>query len=197
MRLNVLFATGLFAFVMACGGGAASKVTTVPTENAAAGAADDDPCPMTVAGTSVTVEDLPVGGVLVFVTTGDAAVVRARVHAWADAHNAHHGAMGSLPTGDEASGGGGGHEHGGHGGHGGHAGHGGHGDHSGHGGGGGGGEGGPMAIGIHSRATAVDIDGGARLELTAFPDQIGAMRDELRAHAEHLSMGHCAMPSGS
>jgi hypothetical protein len=208
MRFTAIVATGLFAFVMACGGGTSSKVTTMPTENGAEGAVADDPCPMTVAGTSVTVEDLPVGGVLVFVTTGDAAALRARVHAWADAHNAHHGAMGPLPTGNEAAGGGG-HDHGGHGGHAGHGGgggehahggggehaHGGVVDHSGHGGGGG--AGGPMAIGVHSRATAVDIDGGARLELTSFPDQIGAMRDELRGHAEHLAMGHCAMPSGS
>jgi hypothetical protein len=54
-----------------------------------------------------------------------------------------------------------------------------------------------MAIAIHSRASAVDIDGGARLELIAFPDQLGAMRDELRGHAGHLASGHCAMPSGA
>ena len=179
----------------ACGGSSSSpKVTTVPVEQTAPAG---DGCPMTVAGTSVTVEDTPVGGVLVFVTTGDAEAVRARVRAWADAHNQHHGAMGPLPTGEESAdgGGGGGHDHGGHGGDSGHGGHGGRGGHAGHGGGGG--DGGPMAISIHSRATAIDIDGGARLELIAFPDQLGAMRDELRGHAEHLAMGHCAMPSGS
>lgn len=172
----------------ACGGSSSPKVTTTPAESTAPA---DDPCPMTIAGTSVAVEDSPVGGALVFATTGDVAALRARVRAWADAHNAHHEAMGPLPTGEEAASAGGHDHHGGHGGHGGHADHGG-GGHAGHGGGGG-----PMSIAIHSRATAVEVDGGARLELTAFPDQIGAMRDELRAHAEHLAMGHCAMPSGA
>jgi galactitol-specific phosphotransferase system IIB component len=207
MRTNQAVAAGLLAFVMACGGGSSSsKVTTMPVEQAAPA---DDGCPMTVGGTSVTVEDTAVGGALVFVTTGDAAELRARVRAWAEAHNAHHGGMGPLPTGEETAGASGGHDHGGHGGggHGGAVGHGEHGGgdggggehagHGGHGGGGGGSAGGPMAIGVHSRATAVEIDGGARLELIAFPDQLAAMREELRGHAEHLAMGHCAMPSGS
>ncbi len=190
MRSSLLV-SALFALSLAaCGGSSSSsKVTTTP---AGPTASADDPCPMTIAGTSVTVEDIPVGGALVFATTGDVDALRARVRAWAEAHNAHHEAMGPLPTGHEAPSGGG-HDHHDH--HGGHAGHGGGGGdaHAGHGGGGGG----PMSIGVHSRAAAVDVEGGARLELTAFPDQIGAMRDELRAHAEHLAMGHCAMPSGS
>ena len=175
----------VLAAVSACGGSSStSKVTTVPTEPAPAA---DDNCPMTVAGTSVTVEDTQAGGALVFVTTGDAEVLRARVRAWADAHNARHGAMGPLPTGEEqAADGGGEHHH-----HHGAAGPG----HEAHGAGGGAGE--PMAIGVHSRATASDIDGGARLEWITFPGQVGFLREELRGHAEHLSMGHCAMPSGS
>lgn len=196
MRSCLSIAASFLLLLASCGGSSSPKVTTVPAEPAAPA---DDACPMTVAGTSVTVEDTPVGGALVFATTGDVDAVRARVRAWADAHNAHHEAMGPLPTGHEAPSGGG-HDHHAHGGHGDgseHAGHGGGGGHAGHAGHGGGGGGGPMTIGLHSRATAVDIDGGARLELVAFPDQIGAMRDELRAHAQHLAMGHCAMPSGA
>lgn len=174
----------VFVLAAACGGSSSStKVTTVPTEPAAAAG---DNCPMTVAGTSVTVEETEAGGALVFVTTGDAEALRARVRAWADAHNARHSAMGALPTGDEQAGEGGG-EHHHHGAGGEHAGHEGHGAAAGE----------PMAIGIHSRATERDIDGGARLEWITFPGQVGFLRDELRDHAEHLAMGHCAMPAGS
>ncbi|MBZ0238416.1 MAG: hypothetical protein K8M05_39250, partial [Deltaproteobacteria bacterium] len=122
MRSNLVF-SGLLSFLLvACGGSSSSKVTTTPAEPTAAA---DDHCPVTIAGTSVTVEDTPTGAALVFVTTGDAVALRSRVRAWADAHNAHHESMGPLPTGQEAAGGGG-HDH--------H--HGGHGDAAGDGGGG-------------------------------------------------------------
>jgi hypothetical protein len=178
-----------FAFlvvVIAGCGGSSSKVTTVPTEPAAAA---DDTCPMTVAGTSVTVEDTQAGGALVFVTTGDAEALRARVRAWADAHNARHSAMGALPTGEETAADAGGEHHHHHdaGGGGEHAGHEGHEAAAGE----------PMSISVHSRATASDIDGGARLEWITFPGQVGFLREELRGHAEHLAMGHCAMHAGS
>lgn len=171
----------------ACGGSSAPRVTTTPTDVAPA-----DGCPMTVAGTSVTVEDTATGAALVFVTTGDVAELRRRIAAWADGHNAHHAAMGPLPTGEEV--GGGGHDHHHHHHHGG----------SGEGGGDHGDHGAAAHVGFshtmiagHSRAIASDLDGGARLELVAFPDGIGAMREELRGHAGHLAAGHCAMPSGS
>jgi hypothetical protein len=190
MRFVRAFAAVLVLVLAAACGGASStpKVTTVPTDPAPAAG---DNCPMTVAGTSVSVEDTQAGGALVFVTTGDAEALRARVRAWAEAHNARHGAMGPLPTGEEqaAEGGGEHHHHGGGGGE--HAGH------EGHAASNGDGAGEPMAIGVHSRAIESDIDGGARLEWVTFPGQVGFLRDELRGHAEHLAMGHCAMHAGS
>lgn len=167
-------------FVAACGGSSPSKVTTTPADPVPA--ASD--CPMDLPGTSVTVEETTTGGALVFVTTGDVAVLREHIGAWMEKHNAHHGAMGPLPTGDEQPSGG--HDHHDH--HGGGGEHGG-GEHAGHGGGG---EWQTM-IGVHSRATSGEIDGGVRLELITFPDQIGALRDELRGHVAHLSSSGCAM----
>lgn len=175
-------------FIAACGGSSPAKVTTTPTEPAAA-----SDCPMDLPGTSVAVEETPTGGALVFVTTGDVAVLRQHVGAWAEKHNAHHGAMGPLPTGDEQPSGG--HEHHDH--HGGGAAAGG-GEHAGHGGGGGehaghGGGAWQTMIGVHSRAVSADVDGGVRLEVITFPDQVGALRDELRGHVAHLSSSGCAM----
>lgn len=52
-------------------------------------AADEDPtCPLLVPGTSIAAEDTDGGVALVFVTTGDAAAVRARAGKLAAAHNA-------------------------------------------------------------------------------------------------------------
>ncbi len=182
MRLALL---SFALFLAACGGSPTSQVTTTPPTTVASGAPT---CPMDVAGTSVTVEDAAAGGALVFVTTGDVAALRASVTAWADRHNAHHAQMGPLPTGDEA--GGGGHHH-----------------HHHHGGGGGGSDGGdgaaagaaggsgstemPMTINAHSRAAVTEIDGGGRFEIVTFPASIGALQEELRAHAAHLSAGTC------
>lgn len=115
MRFSMLFASLVFSIAAACGGSAPAPVTTTPAEPAPAAAGD---CPMDVAGTSVTVEDLAAGGALVFVTTGDAAALRAHIAGWAAAHNAHHSAMGPLPTGDESAPSGG-HDHHHHGGGGG------------------------------------------------------------------------------
>ena len=183
----------LAALALAACGGSSSKVTTTPADPAPAASN----CPMDVAGTSVAVEDTTTGGALVFVTTGDVAALRGHIAGWAETHNAHHGAMGPLPTGDEP--GGGGHDHHAHHGSGGdgggeHAGHGGgeHAGHGGHGGHGGGGDWRTM-IGVHSRAATSEIDGGVRLELVTFPDQVGALRDELRGHVTHLSSSGCAM----
>jgi hypothetical protein len=167
-------------FVAACGGSPPTKVSTTPIDPPTAASA----CPMDLPGTSVTVEEMATGGALVFVTTGDLVALRQHIGSWAEKHNAHHGAMGPLPTGDEQPAGGHDHHahHGGGGGGDGHAGH----------GGGGGGEWQTM-IGVHSRATSAEIDGGVRLELITFPDQIGALRDELRGHVAHLSSTGCAM----
>jgi hypothetical protein len=170
-----------FVSLLACGGSSPARVTTTPADPAPVA---DTGCPMDVAGTSVTAEDTPTGGALVFVTTGDVAKVRAHIAAWADVHNQHHGAMGPLPTGEETPApGGGGHDH-----H--HHGAPASGDHAGHGGGGGTFQ---TMISVHSRATAADIDGGVRLELITFPDQVGALRDELRGHVAHLAGSGCSM----
>jgi hypothetical protein len=167
--------------VAACGGSSSPGATApkAPTTQA------DPSCPVAVAGTSVTVEDASSGAALVFVTTGDVAEVRRRAAALAKMHNDHHGAMGPLPDG---SSGGGGHEgHGGHAGHGAHAGH----DaskHAGHAGG---------MIGIHSKATASDVEGGAKVMFVANGDDVGKLQSELRMHAKHLANGTCAMGGSS
>jgi hypothetical protein len=182
-----LFAAGLALALglAACGGSSGSRVTTTPTDPAPAASN----CPMDVSGTSVTVEETPTGGALVFVTTGDVAALRQHVGVWAEKHNAHHGAMGPLPTGEEQAAGGHDH-HAHHGGQEGEAASGGGGEHAGHGGGGGDWQ---TMIGVHSRAVSSDIDGGVRLELVTFPDQVGALRDELRGHVAHMSSSGCAM----
>lgn len=174
----------------ACGGSSTPAASTTPP---AARSGDDPTCPVSVPGTSVSVEDTATGAAFVFVTTGDVAAVRERVAALAAMHNDHHGKMGPLPDGNEAAAG---HDHGAmHGGHAGHGGggagegdHAGHGEHAGHGGGSMG-----QMIGVHSKAEAVEIDGGARLVLTVGANDVAALQDELRKHAQHLGTGTCAM----
>ncbi len=172
-----LFALALsVAAALGCGSSAAPHHTSGPV----AAVATDDTCPMTVPGTSVAVEDTATGAALVFATTGDVAALRSRVTAWADGHSQRHQAMGPLPTGDEQAAGG--HDHAAM------AGHGANHDHAAP-------AGADLAamVAVHSRAVATDVDGGARLTFTAFPDGIGALRTELRAHAAHLASGTCAM----
>lgn len=147
----------------------------------------DPSCPVAVAGTSVTVEDAPDGAALVFVTTGDAAEVRRRAATLAAMHNEHHGAMGPLPDGSDAGIGHAGHDAGGHAGHdmAAHAGHdAGGGDHAGHAGG---------MIGVHSKAIATDIDGGAKISFVASAADVAKLQTELRMHARHLAAGTCGM----
>lgn len=164
----------LFALLLAaCGGPSKSPATTKPVPTTA----DDPTCPVTVAGTSVTAEDTASGAALVFVTTSDVAELRKRVTALAKTHNDHHTAMGPLPTGTE-QGATGGHDH--------HAMAGG--DHAGHQMGGAG-----SMIGVHSKATAEDIEGGAKITFIAFPDGVAKLQGELRMHAQHLASGTCKM----
>jgi len=150
----------------------------------------DHHCPAEVSGTSVTVEDTANGAALVFVTTGDVAELRRRVANVATKHNEHHAGMGPLPTGTETASGG--HEH-----HGGHAGHGapaaGHDAHAGHGAGGA--HAGHMGgmIGVHSKASPEDIEGGVKLVFVAFPDGVAQLQSELRTHAQHMASGTCQM----
>lgn len=183
---RVLVAAAFLA-IAACGGSKPASSSSAP---AAASATDDPSCPVTVPGTSVSVEDTATGAALVFVTTGDVAAVRQRVAALAGMHNDHHGKMGPLPdgSGGGAHAGHGGMDHGSHAAHGG-GGHGGHGsagdgEHAGHAGG---------MIGVHSKAEVAEIDGGARVVLVAGPDDVAKLQSELRMHAEHLSSGTCKM----
>ncbi len=51
-----------------------------------------------------------------------------------------------------------------------------------------------MMFSPDSTATATEIEGGARVELTAKnPDDVGKVQSELRMHASHLTGGSCAM----
>lgn len=180
-------ASGLFVVLAACGG---SSPAPAPQAPRAVASAADPSCPVTVPGTSVTVEDASTGAALVFVTTSDVAELRTRVAAMAQMHNEHHGAMGPLPDGAPAEGA----DHSAHAGHGAHANHGAHaghdmggaggGEHAGHAGG---------MIGVHSKAAVSDIEGGARLELISGAADVGKLQGELRMHAQHLASGTCEM----
>jgi hypothetical protein len=166
------FTFALASLAMSCGGSqAASPASTSSSPTTASGSAEDPSCPVAVPGTSVNVEDTETGAALAFVTTGDVAELRARVGRMAQMHNDAHGKMGPLPTGAE----GGGHDHAamGH-----------DHEHAGHAGG---------MISVHSQAAVEEIEGGARIVYTAGPNDLGALRDELRMHAEHMAAGTCAM----
>jgi len=195
MRLIKLSALLLSLALAACGGSSKGSTTTQPARPAQAG---DPMCPVEVPGTSVTVEDTATGAAFVFVTTGDVGELRRRVAAMAKMHNEHHASMGAMPDGSGAGGGGHeGHDMGGGGGAaagaGGHEGHdmgggGGMGGHEGHGG---------MMIMMHSKATATDVQGGVRFELTVDPANVGKLQGEMRMHAQHMAAGTCKMPGGS
>ena len=80
--------------IAACGSSAPATKGSAPVTKA-----DDPTCPLVVPGTSVSVEDTPIGASLMFVTTGDAAAVRTRAAALAAMHNKHDGpssAMGMM-----------------------------------------------------------------------------------------------------
>ncbi len=187
LKLPALF---LSLAIAACGGGAKSSPATTP---ATATAEPSDPsCPVAVPGTSVTVEDASAGAALVFVTTGDVTELRRRVTTMASMHNDHHGSMGPLPDGNEGGGGHAGHDMGGHAGHdmsGGHAGHDMSGSkHAGHAGG---------MIGVHSKAEASDVEGGAKINFVANGADVAKLQGELRMHAQHFSAGTCEMSKSS
>jgi hypothetical protein len=170
MAKSVLFAV----LLAACSG--SSKPATTPTSTPVS-AAEDPTCPVSVAGTSVTAEDTANGAALVFVTTSDVGELRKRVAAMGKTHNDQHAAMGPLPTGNET--GGGGHDH--------------H-DHAAmQAGSTPAPAGGGTMIDVHSKATAEDIERGAKLVFVAFPDGVAKIQSELRMHAQHLASGSCKM----
>ena len=82
--------------VAGCGGQSPPEQRTTPAPPTKS---DDPTCPLLVPGTSVSVEDTPIGASLMFVTTGDAGAVRTRAAALAAMHNKHDGpasAMGMM-----------------------------------------------------------------------------------------------------
>lgn len=184
LKLPALF---LSIALAACGGGARSSPATATAPKAATAESTDPSCPVAVPGTSVTVEDASAGAALVFVTTGDVAELRRRVNAMASMHNDHHGSMGALPD-DRDAGSHAGHDMSGHAGHeasGGHAGHDMSGSkHAGHAGG---------MIGVHSKAEAADVEGGAKVMFIANGGDVGKLQSELRMHAQHFAAGTCGM----
>lgn len=192
MQFLKLPAVFLSLAIAACGGGAKSSPATTPTT--AAAEPSDPSCPVAVPGTSVTVEDASAGAALVFVTTGDVTELRRRVSTMASMHNDHHGSMGALPGGKE--GGHAGHGMGGHAGHymsgqgsSGHAGHDMSGSkHAGHAGG---------MIGVHTKAEASDVEGGAKITFVANGADVAKLQSELRIHAQHFSAGTCEMSKSS
>ena len=168
------------AFALAaCGGSSQPAAPKQPTVTTAA----DPSCPVTVPGTSVSVEDTNTGAALVFVTTSDVVELRKRVATMAQMHNDQHSAMGPLPDGTAAEGGHAGHDMGGGGGHTGHD-MGGGGSHAGHAGG---------MITVHSKAGASDVEGGAKIAFTANGADVAKLQGELRMHAQHFSSGSCDM----
>ena len=168
-----------FVAVAACGGGSQSTAPKQPQVTTAS----DPSCPVTVPGTSVSVEDTSTGAALVFVTTSDVTELRKRVATMAQMHNDQHSKMGPLPDGATSDGGHAGHDMGGGGEHAGHDMSGG-GSHAGHAGG---------MIGVHSQAAASDVEGGAKIAFTASGADVGKLQGELRMHAQHLSSGSCEM----
>jgi hypothetical protein len=179
------------AVLAACGSSKPTSMAPGPAPTTTS----DPSCPVAVPGTSVTVEDLNNGAALVFITTGEVAELRRRVTAMAKMHNDHHASMGPLPDGKDAGGELAGHDMSGHAGHdmSGHAGHtAGGGDHAGHDMSGHGGHGGGM-IGVHSKATASDVEGGAKLSFVSGAGDVAKLQGELRMHAQHLATGTCAM----
>ncbi|MBA2540147.1 MAG: hypothetical protein H0V17_10970 [Deltaproteobacteria bacterium] len=183
----------LIALAGACSSSKTSAPTSTPKSTVVSG---DTSCPVSVPGTSVTVEDANNGAAFAFVTTGDVAELRKRVGEMAKMHNDHHASMGALPDGKNEHAG---HDMGGHAGHdmgsgGGHAGHdmGSGGGHAGHDMKGHAGHAGGM-IGVHSKATASDIEGGAKLLFVSGGGDVAKLQGELRMHAQHMSTGTCTM----
>ena len=48
-------------------------------------------------------------------------------------------------------------------------------------------------ISVHSKATASDIEGGAKLSFVSGAGDVAKLQGELRMHAQHLASGTCAM----
>ncbi len=181
--------TWLFSLSVAATGCAASKAATStgPSTSAQSTSAADPSCPVTVPGTTVTVEDTATGAAFLFVTTGDPELVRTRATALAAMHNDMHRAMGALPDGSASTTAVAASSH--------------HHHHS-------------VAatandntaptgpamvmpmgqmISVHSRATTTNIEQGARVDFISSPNDVAQLQNELRVHAQHLDGGTCEM----
>lgn len=162
----------------------------IPEEPSAAEAVVTEPrrCPIGTTGVSVSVEDTADGAALLFVTVGDPAQLRTQLHAMAANHNDLHEQMGALPgvethvgaaTGDRAEPTASQAEHAAR-------------------------EGEktfasgtrPPATSVidveglprtHSRARVEEVAGGARIHYTSAPEDLQALRMELRQYAEGLT----------
>ncbi|HEY4183114.1 MAG TPA: hypothetical protein VGM90_40100 [Kofleriaceae bacterium] len=83
--------------LMACGSKKPAPMEPMAGPGSGSAAVGGDPtCPLSVPGTSISVEDTSDGPALVFVTTGDETAVRHAGQALADAYNAHNGPPESL-----------------------------------------------------------------------------------------------------
>jgi hypothetical protein len=175
----------LFVVSVAAAGCGASKTATTTTIQPTS--VDDPSCPVSVPGTTVTVEDTATGAAFLFVTTGDPKLVRTRATALATMHNDMHRAMGALPDGTASTTAvaAGGHHH----------------HHQ------------PAAatndsaaaagramvmpmgqmISVHSRATTTNIEQGARVDFVSSPNDVAQLQNQLRVHAQHLDGGTCEM----
>jgi hypothetical protein len=187
--------TPLFALALALAGAACTHrgATTPSTPQASTAATPsqdmDAMCPMNVPGTKVSAEDTATGAAFTFTTTPDQVqALRDRVSAMAEMHNRHHAAMGEHGSMQGSAGAGGM-----------------HGDAQGSAGmhgsmhGGAGTEGGAEGMGmpVAARASAEDVDGGARLVLTPNdPADLPKLQSMVRAHAEHMEQSGCPMMHG-
>jgi hypothetical protein len=161
---SLLLAAALGVLAGACASTPDATATTASATHAE-GCMMPDSCPMQVEGTTVSEVDVDGGASLVFVTTGDVAVLRDRVTKMAAMHQSHAagGGMGGM---------------------------GGHGAMS-PGMKMGMGKMGPMPA---ATATATDSEGGATLTLTATDGAtLEALREHVRARATHMQSGACAM----
>ena len=152
--------------------GATASAPQASTATAAQGM--EAMCPMTVPDTKVSAEDTATGAALTFTTTPDhVQALREKVAAMAEMHNRHHAGAGGH--GDMQGSAGAGGMHGGM-----------HGSMH----GGTGMEGGMVA----ARASAEDVEGGARLVLTPNdPADLPKLQSMVRAHAEHMEQSGCPM----
>lgn len=172
-------------------------------------------CPMTVPDTKVSAEDTATGAALTFTTTPDQVqALREKVAAMAEMHNRHHAGTGGH--GDmHGSAGAGGMEAGAQAGTGAGEAHGeaqaeagaagAHGDAQGSAGAGGmhgsmhggTGQGGMEGGMVAARASAEDVEGGARLVLTPNdPADLLKLQSMVRAHAEYMEQSGCPMMHG-